>query len=195
MGSMMEWRVWLVAAAFAFVGGGYIAAQSAKDADVTTTVSPASEKSLTVPQMAKAARASRAALLKDFAAVDQLINGARGEKDVIKLDCLNNAFLRMKGLVKITEEAAKELRNLAAKKSGDDERAEFQHQKAIVSQELAADVLQEALACAGGEELAFGEGAVESSGPNILDDPTKDKKNANGFRPTNPEDPGLGSPF
>jgi len=192
---VQKWGLVFGLGAFAVLGGGFIAAQSSKPDGTATSIPRTANKTMSLREMADQAAEDVGAMKRGFADMDARVSDSTTEADVIRLDCLNNALLRMKKLLNIAEDAQGALAKMAAAGTADAEQASFRYEKAKVAKELADEVVNEANGCAGGEELAYGAGKVESTGPGVIDNPLGDKKDASGFKATEPEDPGHGSPF
>lgn len=109
---------------------------------------------------------------------------ARQEKDVIKLNCINDKLLQLKAMRNRIEEAKGEF----VTASDDDERS-HQFSLITVSAENIRTLKEEAQACAGEGELYGLESKSSWQGPDIPDDPSD-----NPF-PDDIEDPGYASPF
>ncbi len=187
---MKDWRRWILAVGGAVIGAAYLAAQPADEA--TTTVSPVDDATLTVAQMNEKAIAVVKEIEELLVRVRETIKKSVGEKDMIKLDCLRHAEKRLVGLLDVARAAQADLSHTP---SAERQRATFAYEKALISAEVAVGLASDASSCAGGAELDFGEDRLEVEGPEVRDDPTRDKMRADGYDPTRPEQPGQGSPF
>ena len=96
---------------------------------------------------------------------------ARRQKDVIKLNCVNDKYLQLKQLMNIAEESATEL---AQAVSQENEKERYhQYSKITVVSEKARSLEEEARECVGDELIYLGPTDVEVDGPDI-DDPFDD---------------------
>jgi hypothetical protein len=116
----------------------------------------------------------------------ELQQSARKQKDIIKLNCVNDKLLQVKQLLNIAEGAKADLiEAIAAQNQGD--RYHRFAQITVASDQTNA-LRDEAEACIGEELIFLGSSEVEVDKPPIVDDPTTDDPfNLAGFgieRPT-----------
>lgn len=94
-----------------------------------------------------------------LSAVLDLLKGAREEKDVIKLNCINEKLTSIKGLIRISEQADITLQEAVAKGESDTATHEF-HKMAISHQKIKI-LKTEAEQCVGELAFAVGKTTVE----------------------------------
>ena len=121
--------------------------------------------------------------------VEALKIEARKQKDVIKLNCINDKLLQIKQLLNILEDGLSKL-SLAIADSDDGERY---HRYTVIkiSGEKISGLRDEAEACVGEEISYLGPLALNVDEPDVPDDPTDD--NPWDDEPIDP--PGYASPF
>ena len=162
-------------AATLLIGGGLLWAQPSGP----TTTERSDE---TAPLVAKVAlspqemRAEAERLIQEMQAVLTRVvetqQVAREQKDVIRLNCVNDKLLQVKQLLNIAESARSDLVEAVAA-NNEDER-QHQYSQIVISHEKASLLRNEADACVG-EELSFlGPTSVETDAPPVADDPTKE---------------------
>ncbi|HTE53092.1 MAG TPA: hypothetical protein VK698_19700 [Kofleriaceae bacterium] len=126
---------------------------------------------------------------EDEKRVEQLKTEARKQKDVIKLNCINDKLLQIKQLLNILEDGLSKLTLAIA--SGDDGERYHRYTVVRISGEKIAGLRDEAEACVGEEISYLGPLSVNVDEPDVPDDPTDDTPWDN-----NPIDPpGYASPF
>jgi hypothetical protein len=81
----------------------------------------------------------------------KLLDQARDEKDIVKLNCVNEKVLQLRGLLKVSDAAANDLREAIAR--SEDEAAEHHYTKVQLLQRKVAAVREDAEQCIG--QLAF----------------------------------------
>lgn len=94
----------------------------------------------------------------DLKRVLDILEKAREEKDIIRLDCVNKKLTAIKGLLRITEQANIQLQESAAKK--DDTVATHEYQKILIAHQKVKALRAEAEACTGAEDVFIGEGTT-----------------------------------
>ncbi len=171
-------------------GGGYLHAQDQDGGE---------EDELTIP-MEKQARLSPAEMRaqvdnllaemqKMMGRVIELQKVARKQKDVIKLNCVNDKLLQIKQLMNIVESANTDLVEATA---GGDESGRYAHFTRItIGHEKVGALRDEAEACVGEELIFLGPTEVTVEEPEIPDDPTREPP----FPGDLVEPPGYASPF
>jgi len=108
--------------------------------------------------------------LERVIAVQQL---ARKQKDIIRLNCVNDRLLQVKKLLNIAEAARNDMVEAIATRNERDRSHQFN--KVRIASEQVASLRIEAEACVGESILFTGEeSGVEVEGPPIVDDPTKE---------------------
>jgi hypothetical protein len=120
--------------------------------------------------------------------VEQLRMTARKQKDVIKLNCVNDKYLQIKALLNIVDGANVNLE--VAIMGKDDEARYHEFTKITISSEKVRVLRDEADGCVGEELTYLGDTVVEVNQPNIPDDPTRDDPFDDPIEP-----PGYASPF
>jgi hypothetical protein len=139
---------------------------------------------LTVPEMqAKIAELDKKSE-EDQRHVVRLQIVARKDKDVIRLNCINDKLLQIKALRNLIEAAKDDFEGAVASASADEQQHQFT--KVTISSE---NVRVEANACAGEIVSYVGKTIVDWTGPDIPDDPSDDLF-ADGIEP-----PGYASPY
>jgi len=119
--------------------------------------------------------------------IEQLRMAARKQKDVIKLNCVNDKYLQAKALMNIVDGA---VANLEVAIMGKDDEARYhEFTKITISSEKVRALRDEAEACVGEELTYLGDTVVEVKEPEIPDDPTDDVFD------DDVEPPGYASPF
>jgi hypothetical protein len=114
---------------------------------------------------------------------------AKKQKDLIKLNCINDKLVQLKAQITIAEDTNTELQ--AALGSGSDTRFTL-FQRLSTDAAAVATLRDEGRACVGEVELYKQEAGVDVIRPDIIDDPTVD----NPFDvPADVEPPGYASPF
>ncbi|GAB4291431.1 MAG: hypothetical protein Kow0090_04940 [Myxococcota bacterium] len=94
----------------------------------------------------------------DLKRVLDILEKAREEKDIIRLDCVNKKLTAIKGLLRIAEQANIQLQESAAKK--DDTVATHEYQKILIAHQKVKALRAEAEACTGAEDVFIGEGTT-----------------------------------
>ena len=121
--------------------------------------------------------------------VERLKAEARKQKDVIKLNCINDKLLQIKQLLNILEDGMSKLSLAIA--SGDEGDRYHRYTVIKISGEKIIGLRDEAEACVGEEISYLGPLSVDVDSPDVPDDPTDDKPWDN--EPIDP--PGYASPF
>jgi hypothetical protein len=144
---------------------------------------------LSLPDMVARAATVEVQIKGDMRHVLHLQSKARQEKDVIKLNCINDKLVQLKAHVNIFDSAHGLLKAaLEADGTADDKQATFGE---VTSTGEAIKVLRaEADICVGEPELYKQETSSEVKRPQILDDPAGKDPFGGGF-----EAPGYASPF
>lgn len=154
------------------LGGGLIHAQPADSDDPGITVDMGTTGKLTPQQMTNRTTDLINEMRGVLTRVLELQKAARKNKDVIKLNCVNDKLLQVKQLLNIAEASRNNL--IEAITGGDEGERYHQFTQVTVSHEKTMGLRDEAEACIG-EELTFvGPTDVEVVKPPIIDDPTQD---------------------
>lgn len=154
-------------------------------ADVGATVSGSITAKLSPQEMLSRITVLATASENDAQTVLRLQIKARTDKDVIRLNCINDKLLQIKALRNTVEEA-----KFAFDASvGDAEGQAHQFSLITISAENVRTLREEAQACAGETDMFVGPGQVDVTGPDIPDDPLD-----NPFDEAI-EQPGYASPF
>jgi hypothetical protein len=166
------------------------APSSNQPSEATPDVSVPMEKEsqISSQEMERLARDSAAKADQDGKRVEELKIEARKQKDVIKLNCINDKLLQIKQLLNILEDGMSKL-SLAIAEGNDGERY---HRYTVIkiSGEKIAGLRDEAEACVGEEISYLGPLSVDVDQPDVPDDPTDDDPWGD---PVDP--PGYASPF
>jgi hypothetical protein len=189
---MRSLRKVLVAPVLVAMSGALLHAQTPPPApapDASTATAPASQQAtLSVEEMQ--AQVARYDTQNREAArhVEQLRVVARKQKDVIKLNCVNDKAVQIKATLNIVDAAMASLE--VAIMGRDDEARYHEFTKITISSEKARQLRDEADGCVG-EELSYvGDTIVEVNQPDIPDDPTLDDPFEGDIEP-----PAYASPF
>lgn len=102
--------------------------------------------------------------------VVELQTAARKQKDVIKLNCVNDKLLQVKTLLKIAEAARTNLVEAIAQ--GNDAGRYHQYSQITIAHENVTVLRDEASACIGEELIFLGPTEVNVDAPTLPDDPT-----------------------
>jgi hypothetical protein len=180
-------KSWL-AAVVALLAGSQLYAQPSTGAE---PVAPAAAKGrLSISEMKVNSDTFVAQVRIDLQRVQHLQTIVRKEKDVIKLSCVNDKFVKLKAETNIFDSANSELLRVL------DTDARFD---AYANVQQAADathkIREEAEACAGESELTPKESANSFDAPEIPDDPTQGGMPFPGEGGGSVEPPGYASPY
>lgn len=183
-------RISRIAATFAFLG---VAAMAAADSDTPTPTppsapAPAPARQLTVVEMRASLDKQQAQLTADQREILHLREVAKKNKDVIKLNCINDKLVELKAQQNVADGYAEQL--TTSLDSNSDERfAAYASFDSTIAQ--IKNLTEQAKACIGEPELYKQESGVEVEKPEIPDDPT-----VNPFGPDlDVEPPAYASPF
>ena len=102
----------------------------------------------------------------------KLQQAARAQKDVIKLNCVNDKLLQVKQLLRIGESARNNLVEATANQN--DQERYHQYSQIVISGEKVSVLGDETQACVGDELIFLGSTNVVVVRPKIIDDPTSD---------------------
>jgi len=119
------------------------------------------ESALNVPDAEKLSRASSMVneMKKALGQVAKLLAEAREEKDVIKVNCVNEKLTSIKGLIRIAEQAEMNLQEAVSKAEKDSALHEFH--KILISHQKIKVLRAEAEQCIGELAFAVGKTSVE----------------------------------
>lgn len=172
-------------------GGSLLHAQEGGDdaAPADALVPMEKQAQLTPAEMREGVKKMRESATLSLQKVEALKAEALKQKDVIKLNCINDKLVQLKELLEIAETSSIELE--AAIAEGDD--AERYHRYSIItiSGEKIDGLEDEAQACVGEEIDYLGPLDIDVDAPGIPDDPTVDDP----FDGDTIEPPGYASPF
>lgn len=193
---MPKFRNTLLAAASLMVGGsmifgGSLLAQEADAPEETATVA-SSEKNVTLTpsEMQSGAETHITGMQDTLRRVVELQQLARKQKDVIKLNCVNDKLLQVKQLLNIAEAGRTNLIESIAQ--SDDAGSAHQFSQITIAKEKTSGLGDEAEGCIGEELIFLGPTEVDVDEPVIPDDPTGDGNyNFDDIL----EPPGFASPF
>jgi hypothetical protein len=136
-------RLVSVLAALAFTSSAYAQEPAAANGDVSGTV-------LSDPEKIEKAEESIGRMKELHGQVLAHLEDARGESDVVKLNCVNEKLTQIKGLLKVAEQADLSLREAVAKKDG---AAESEFSKIGIARVKVEQLRTETEECIG--QLAF----------------------------------------
>lgn len=125
----------------------------------------------------------------DRARIDQLKAEARKQKDIIKLNCINDKLVQVKQLMNILDDAVSRLQIAIA--TQDDAERYHRYTIVTVSAEKVRGLRDEAEACIGDELSYLGPLDIDVDSPDVVDDPTSEDP----FDDFVIEPPGYASPF
>jgi hypothetical protein len=157
------------------VGGGYLYAQpdgSGRGTDGDVNVSMEKRAELSPREMTTAVKDLQVEMETVLKRVLALRETARKEKDVLKLNCVNEKLLQVKQLLNIADEAETELATAIA--ANDDDERYHQFSRVTISQEKVSGLRDEAEGCIGEDLTYVGETKVDVEGPYMPDDPYGD---------------------
>lgn len=170
------------------LGTGSLLAQPApapEPADAGVTVSGSITAKLSPQEMLTRIGTLTTAAENDAQTVLRLQIKARTDKDVIRLNCINDKLLQIKALRNTVEEAKIEFDASV----GDAEGQAHQFSRVTLSSENIRTLREEAQACAGETDMFVGPNQVDVTGPTIPDDPSNNPFD----EPI--EQPGYASPY
>src|SRR5688572_16129990 len=144
----------------------------AEDDEAGATIASEQQAKLTPPEMQQKSREYEEQNRGHLRHVEQLRMTARKQKDVIKLNCVNDKYLQIKALLNIVDAANV---NLEVAIMGKDEDARYhEFTKITISSEKVRALRDEADGCVGEELTYLGDTVVQVNQPDIPDDPTRD---------------------
>jgi hypothetical protein len=160
----------------------------AEDDEAGATVASEQQAKLSAPEMQQKSREYEEQNRGHLRHVEQLRMTARKQKDVIKLNCVNDKYLQIKALLNIVDSANV---NLEVSIMGKDEEARYhEFTKITISSEKVRALRDEADGCVGEELTYLGDTVVQVNQPEIPDDPTRDSPFEDDIEP-----PAYASPF
>jgi hypothetical protein len=183
----------LLLAAALLIGGssGLLFAQDDADSgdDSEVTVPMEKQALLSPAEMREKSSELITAMQAMLTRVVELQGLARKQKDVIKLNCVNDKLLQVKQLLNIAESARTDMVESIAQQS-DDGRYHHFGQITIASEKVSS-LRDEAEACIGEELIFLGPTQIDVDEPEIPDDPTQDDF----LQPPEVEPPAYSSPY
>jgi len=182
--------LFLAALASLALGGSLLRAQPAGDdaPEVTAPIETASK--LTPAEMQAAVEKNIKAMQETLVRVVELQQVARKQKDVIKLNCVNDKLLQVKQLLNIAEAGRTDLIESVAQ--GDAPAQTHHYSQITITSEKTSGLRDEAEGCIGEELVFLGPTEVTVDDPGLPDDPTGD----DAFDWSDViEPPGYASPF
>ena len=175
------------------VGGGYLYAQPGEEDDDTEDERSLfeDEEKLSPEEMMKRANKYIDEMKKMLKRMHALQGAARKQKDIIKLNCVNDKLIQLKQLLNIADEARNDMTEAITLEKEEERYHQFGQIK--LAHEKAMALRDEAEACIGEELVFLGPTEVDTEAPDVGDDPTEDDP----FDYTDPEieRPGYASPF
>jgi hypothetical protein len=170
------------------IGGTLLHAQTV-EVEGEATVSATTQAKISVEEMRIQVTSLTSQAAADAQHVEQLRLTARKQKDVIKLNCINDKLLQIKQLLNILEEGLSKLSLAIA--GGDDGERYHRYTVIKISGEKIGVLRDEAEACVGEEISYLGPLSVNVDEPEVPDDPTDDTP----WDTTPIDPPGYASPF
>jgi hypothetical protein len=164
------------------------------DPSAAGSAKPARALKLTLPEMVARGEALEVQIKTDMRHVMHLQAKARQEKDVIKLNCINDKLVQLKAQVNIFDAANASLKaglEASSAASADDKQTAFAEVTSIG--EAVRSLRAEADICVGEPELYKQESSSDVKRPEILDDPSGADTFGAGSLPF--EAPAYASPF
>ena len=190
---MLKLRKALLLAALASVafGGSYLQAQNASGDDTSEVTAPAEKAANLSPTEMKAESKKHIETMQEILVrVVELQKLARKQKDVIKLNCVNDKLLQIKQLLNIAEAGQTDLIEAIAQQDNED--SAHQYSQISIAKEKTDGLHGEAEGCIGEELVFLGPTEVSVDDPGLPDDPTApDEFNWDDVL----EPPGYASPF
>lgn len=189
---MLKLRKALFIAALASVaiGGSLLQAQTADEVAAEVTAPFQKTANLTPAQMKAESQKHLEKMQEVLVRVVELQKLARKQKDVIKLNCVNDKLLQVKQLLNIAEAGRTELIESIAQQDNDGTLHQFS--QISIAKEKTDGLHGEAEGCIGEELIFLGPTEVTVDDPGLLDDPTA----PDGFNWDDViEPPGYASPF
>lgn len=175
-----------------FIGGSYLYAQPEEEEESAEVKVPMEKKAQLSPkEMTKRSEEMITEMKGMLKRVLKLQQVARKQKDIIKLNCVNDKLLQLKQLLNIAEAARNNLTEAITVKNEGDRYHQFG--QITISHEKATVLRDEAEGCIGEELIFLGPTEVDVDKPDIDDDPTDD--NPFDFNDPDIERPGYASPF
>ena len=155
---------------------GILWAQPDKDADKDSGVDATLPMEKQVKLSPKEMRINSEKLINDMKAMLERVIAvqqvARKQKDVIRLNCVNDRLLQVKKLLNIAEASRNDMIEAIA---AENERERYhQYSKVKISHEKVTVLRDEAEACVGEELIFIGPTQVDVDKPDLPDDPTRD---------------------
>ena len=102
----------------------------------------------------------------------ELLEAARGDKDIVKLNCINEKLASIKGLLKISEQADVALQEAVARR--DKETADHEFTKVSIASQKVESLSIEAEGCAGEALHYTGDTRVEVTAEGVPEDGGQD---------------------
>lgn len=171
--------------------GGFVYAQADDDEpkEETPDVTAPSEKQVQLSPREMTANADKliAKMREGLQKTVELQQVVRKQKDVIKLNCVNDKLLQLKQLLNIAEGARTDLTEAIAQ--GDENARYHEYSQIVITSEQVDGLVGEAQNCVGEELIYLGPTDVDVDKPDIQDDP------AEGDDDVDVEPPGYASPF
>ncbi|MCX7943986.1 MAG: hypothetical protein N2746_05695 [Deltaproteobacteria bacterium] len=134
------------------------------------------EKKLTDKEMLQKSQENLKKMRNIYKDILSLLDDARREKDIVKVNCINENLTAIKALLKIAEQSDVALQEAVIKK--DEVVAQHEFEKVEIAYQKAKALYQEANACAGKISMTPGETKVEVEEPKDITerDPTIEPK-------------------
>lgn len=151
-------------------GASVLSAQTEEEKpEITAPVSK--DSNLSSNEMKKTTKEHVAAMQDILVRVVELQKLARKQKDVIKLNCVNDKLLQVKQLLNIAESSRTDLIESIAQQ--DDGSAKHEFSQISIAREKTDGLRNEAEGCIGEELVFLGPTEVSVEDPGLQDDPTE----------------------
>jgi len=178
--------------AYAVLLAGTVAAAQPDSSPASLSPQPkASAKVLSSAEMRDGANAIAGQIKDDYQHVLRLQDIARKQKDVIKLNCVNDKLVQVKAQMNIAESGSVSLRSALDKGSD----AQALYDQVTASGTTIKELRESANSCIGETELSKKDSGIEVTRPDVPDDPgtidpTRGPGDLGSFDP-----PGYASPY
>jgi len=155
------------------IGGSVLRAQNAGDDEGTEVTAPIEKEAVLTPaQMQETSEAYIKDMQKVLVRIVELQKLARKQKDVIKLNCVNDKLLQVKQLLNIADASRTDLVEAIAQQDADSTTHQFS--QISIAKEKTDGLHGEAEGCIGEELIFLGPTEVTVDDPGLPDDPTGD---------------------
>ncbi len=146
------------------IGGSLLRAQTAEDGAPEVPAPIQKESALTPAEM------QAKSMQEDLVRIVELQQVARKQKDVIKLNCVNDKLLQVKKLLNIAEGGRTDMVESIAQQDSDSTQHHFS--QITITKEKTDGLRSEAEGCIGEELVFLGPTEITVDDPGLADDPT-----------------------